>query len=301
MLDLTETATFLPVTIERVTKSISPIALLIAVPDGMLDPHSSRLVDKDVFVSSLFARLAVPILVEGLGTSAIQKPLTLDDVDSPPPPHVTDFILVDSLIEGSLGKSLEAERKINPIELRRYVAAELSLDQYSSIAVPHASGRFTNFDGYNGFLTSPPSGGLLSDQRPAFSTLVRLLVKRLTYGGHTRVSLDPLTNGMRIYWRRYWYQRLTYGGGRGQLSNARCRHYAGARGDQPGRTGDGNTSVWLKARWAAPPAAATAARARYPAKQHWCSLTPVSFLAQFLFFSALIPFSSPMTFLYFLC
>jgi ABC-type dipeptide/oligopeptide/nickel transport system permease component len=112
---LSEIGTFLPITIELVTISFV-VAFLIAVPVGMLGAlNPGGNVDRAVFVYSLFAGsqpefwwglLFVFVFFFVLGIAP--APLGSLSPMTTPPPSVTGFMLVDTLLAGSPDKFLEA-------------------------------------------------------------------------------------------------------------------------------------------------------------------------------------------------
>jgi ABC-type dipeptide/oligopeptide/nickel transport system permease component len=112
---LSEIGTFLPITIELVTISFV-VPFLIAVPVGMLGAlNPGGNVDRAVFVYSLFAGsqpefwwglLFVFVFFFVLGIAP--APLGSLSPMTTPPPSVTGFMLVDTLLAGSPDKFLEA-------------------------------------------------------------------------------------------------------------------------------------------------------------------------------------------------
>jgi ABC-type dipeptide/oligopeptide/nickel transport system permease component len=108
---LSEIGTFLPITIELVTISFV-VAFLIAVPVGMLGAlNPGGNVDRAVFVYSLFAGsqpefwwglLFVFVFFFVLGIAP--APLGSLSPMTTPPPSVTGFMLVDTLLAGSPDK-----------------------------------------------------------------------------------------------------------------------------------------------------------------------------------------------------
>ena len=112
---LTEIGTYLPITIELVTISFI-VAFLIAVPVGMLGAlNPGGKADRAVFVYSLFAGsqpefwwglLFVFVFFFMLGVAP--APLGSLSPMTTPPPSVTGFILVDSLLSGSFDTFVEA-------------------------------------------------------------------------------------------------------------------------------------------------------------------------------------------------
>ncbi len=112
---LSEIATFLPITIELITISFV-VAFVIAVPVGMLGAlNPGGKADRAVFVYSLFAGsqpefwwglLFVFVFFFILGVAP--APLGSLSPMTTPPPFVTGFVLVDTLLEGSFDKFVEA-------------------------------------------------------------------------------------------------------------------------------------------------------------------------------------------------
>lgn len=111
----TEIGQYLPVTLQLITLGFL-IAFLIAVPVGMLSAlRPGGRADKSVFVYSLFAGsqpefwwglLFVYVFFYQLGVAP--PPLgQLSPITTPPPP-VTGFMLIDTLLAGSPKKFLEA-------------------------------------------------------------------------------------------------------------------------------------------------------------------------------------------------
>ncbi len=112
---VTEISNFLPVTLQLITLGFL-VALLVAVPVGMLGAlNPGRAVDKGVFVYSLFAGsqpefwwglLFVYVFYFKLGIAP--APLGQLSPMTVPPPSVTGFMLIDTLVAGQPAKFVEA-------------------------------------------------------------------------------------------------------------------------------------------------------------------------------------------------
>lgn len=110
-----EIKAYLPVTLELVTLSFL-LAFVVAVPIGMLSAlNPGGKADKGVFVYSLFAGsqpefwwglLFVYLFFFQLGVAP--APLGRLSPITVPPPTVTGFILIDTLVAGQFGKFVEA-------------------------------------------------------------------------------------------------------------------------------------------------------------------------------------------------
>lgn len=112
---LTEIATFLPVTLQLITLAFL-LAVLVSVPVGMLGAlNPGKAVDKGVFVYGLFAGsqpefwwglLFVFVFYFHLGWAP--APLGQLSPMTTPPPTVTGFMLIDTLLAGEPAKFFEA-------------------------------------------------------------------------------------------------------------------------------------------------------------------------------------------------
>ena len=110
-----EIAAFLPVTLQLITLAFV-VALLVAVPIGMLGAlNPGKAADKGVFVYSLFAGsqpefwwglLFVYVFYFKLGIAP--APLGQLSPMTTPPPSVTGFMLIDTLLAGQPAKFVEA-------------------------------------------------------------------------------------------------------------------------------------------------------------------------------------------------